>query len=351
MKAEPFVAAGGEGGVPASSGDATGEGEKAVASRRTSRKRWLLRAGQLLLTVIVTAFILQRVGLSLDEVRVLDPARWRPDMPLLALASLLLFAGYLLSACYWGRMTVEMGGGDFHLRRACQIYFTANLGRYVPGKVLQIAGLAFLAGRAGVSSSIALAAAVVGQGLTLMGAALVGLLAFRTLDGMDAEAWGPFGFVVALGALVILVVVSVPSLFRGSIELVSRALQTSAVPPLRVRPTFGARWTLLYTANWVVQAAAFWVLAGSLGVEGTFLEMGPAFAAAYLLGYLAVFAPAGIGVREGFLVAFLEPVTGAAAALGLAVIARLWMTVVELVPAVWFARSELRVRKGRGKGG
>ncbi len=56
------------------------------------------------------------------------------------------------------------------------------------------------------------------------------------------------------------------------------------------------------------------------------------FAGAYFLGYAAVFAPAGVGVREGALAVLLAPWTGPAEAAVLAVIARLWMTVGEMVP-------------------
>ncbi len=44
------------------------------------------------------------------------------------------------------------------------------------------------------------------------------------------------------------------------------------------------------------------------------LEALAAYPAAYVLGYVAIFAPAGIGIREGFLIAFLDPILGAGAA-------------------------------------
>jgi hypothetical protein len=65
------------------------------------------------------------------------------------------------------------------------------------------------------------------------------------------------------------------------------------------------------------------------------------FPAAYLLGYLALFAPAGVGVREGFLIAFLHPILGPVGAF-LAVAARLWTTLVELVPALALAGSYVK---------
>ena len=64
------------------------------------------------------------------------------------------------------------------------------------------------------------------------------------------------------------------------------------------------------------------------------MQVGPAFAAAYVLGYLALFAPAGAGIREGFLVVLLQPVMVQEVGVVFAVIARLWTTTFELIPAL-----------------
>jgi hypothetical protein len=56
-------------------------------------------------------------------------------------------------------------------------------------------------------------------------------------------------------------------------------------------------------------------------------------AAAYLIGYLFVFVPAGIGVREVAMLLLLHQVMPAAgAALVVSVLSRVWFTAAELVP-------------------
>ena len=53
---------------------------------------------------------------------------------------------------------------------------------------------------------------------------------------------------------------------------------------------------------------------------------------------------AGIGVREGALIFFLNPMLGAGGAV-VAVVARLWTTVVELLPALLLAGGYLKASK------
>ncbi|MEX0979699.1 MAG: lysylphosphatidylglycerol synthase transmembrane domain-containing protein [Gemmatimonadota bacterium] len=305
---------------------------------RTRRLRRIgLRIVQLLLTVAVTGFILAQLGVSLEEVRALDLEDWRPDWLLLLLSSLLLLAGYLVSAAFWGRMVAEMGGPRLSLRVSCRVYFISNLARYVPGKVWQLAGLSYLARREGVPVSVATGSAVLGHGMALGGAAIVGSLA---LFG-GAERFRVPGAVALVGILGPLLLLTIPPLFRRLVRLGFRLLRQPAPEHLRIDPWFGIRWLALYVVNWAMYSIAFWVLVRSFHLGGNLPEVASAFSAAYLLGYVAVFAPAGIGVREATLVALLQPVHGVAI-VGIAVIARLWTVVVELLVALGFLGEAMR---------
>jgi hypothetical protein len=114
---------------------------------------------------------------------------------------------------------------------------------------------------------------------------------------------------------------------------------------------FGARWLALYLPVWLGYGVAFGLLWASFPALPAVFWPGAigALAAAYFAGYAALFAPAGVGVREGALAVLLAPWAGAAAATVLAVIARIWMTVGELVPlgAAGGAWALARVRKNR----
>jgi uncharacterized membrane protein YbhN (UPF0104 family) len=272
-----------------------------------------------------------RVGLGLDELRAMDPSAWTPEAPLLlAVACLLLLGGYFMSAALWGRIVVGLGGASIPAGEAVRIFMIANLGRYIPGKVWQIAGLAVLARSRGVSPRAATGAAVLGQGIALVAASAVGLGAL--LDGPEhLRAWGlavtgVLAGGVALGAA--------PPVFRRVVPLWFRIARRE--PPASLRSGVALSWLALYLVNWGLYAVSFSVMVESFGHPGLSPAVASSFAAAYVLGYLAVFAPAGIGVREAVLIAFLTPHLGVASAGAMAVVARLWATAVEVVPAAVF---------------
>jgi len=285
------------------------------------------------LTALVTWFILDRVGVDLTLLGAVDPSEWRPRPVLFVSSCALLVVGYLWTASLWGRLVLDLGGPRLPAWTSVRVFMVANLGRYIPGKIWQIAGLAYLAKREGVQASVATGAAILGQGLALLGAALVGIVA---LFGPN-EIWrqvGWVGLVAGIGAaLTIIAAVVIPRFFRYIVAFWFQLTRTDPPDGGLGSGNAGLRWLALYVMNWGIYATAFWLLYLSFGESGSFLQVGPTFAAAYVVGYIAIFAPAGAGIREVALVVLLQPVMAGDAAFVLAVIARLWTTAVELVPA------------------
>jgi uncharacterized membrane protein YbhN (UPF0104 family) len=319
------------------------EGSAPSGARRTGPA--LLKAlFKLLLTGLVTWFILKAVGLSLGELQAFDWEGFTPRWGLLVLSCLLLLLGYLYSASLWGLMVRELGGPEVRVLATLRIFFTANLGRYLPGKVWQLAGLAYLAKAEGVTAPTATAAALLGQLLSLAGATLIGsgVLLGRELGGVVSGGW-------ITGAMVaLLVILTFPAILNPLLKRVVQRDPGAEAGPLWPDRAFGVRWLGLYGVSWILQGGAFWLLVLGLGLELSPLQGVAIFPAAYLLGYLFIFAPAGIGVREGFLIVFLNPIMGASGA-GVAVAARLWTTLVELAPALLLAGGFLRKAEVRAE--
>lgn len=252
----------------------------------------------------------------------------RPRLLPLVGATLVLLAAYALSGLIWGGVVTGSGGPRLPAGDAVGIFMIANMGRYVPGKVWSIAGMAALAKGKGVPVAVSATSAVIMQGVGLLAAGAIGLGA---LAGGPAPLprWGLVGAGVA--ASLLLLVLVVPSVFRAAVALWFRIVRTT--PPANLTRALVLRWLLQVAAAWVAMGASFWIFGASLGMELSPFHAGSAFAAAYVAGYLMLFAPAGVGVREGFLVAILAPALGSGPATVLAIAARLWMTAAEVIPA------------------
>ena len=105
------------------------------------------------------------------------------------------------------------------------------------------------------------------------------------------------------------------------------------------------KWFSLYLCNWILYAASFYLFCASIGFETNFFLIGSAFAGAYVLGYIALLAPAGLGIREVSLAVLLSPIMLTEEALVLALLARVWTTFVEVIPGLPLLIAQLQKKK------
>jgi len=261
-----------------------------------------------------------------------------PTWSLVALSVLLVLLDYGLLIQVWRAMLTAWGeGGKLSLKEAARIWFVSNLGRYVPGKVWQIATMAVMAQRRGVSPVTATGASLV-VNLANIASGFIVVLATGAAVFQAFSVAGPrTGILVAviLGVGLLLL----PLAFRIVAPLLARVTRDRIVLP--VIPAQAIWLAALGTAAaWVVYGIAFQLFSRALVHDeagGTALYVA-AFTGSYLVGYLAVFAPGGIVVRELMLATSLTSLglMSAPEATLVAIASRLWLTAVEVTPGLLF---------------
>jgi hypothetical protein len=267
-----------------------------------------------------------------------QPVEWRFSHAYLAASVLVVFASYAMLIEAWRRVVVSMGQRLAFLT-AARIWFLASLGKYVPGKVWAVAGAAVLSQRAGVDPAAAVAGAIVLQALALAsGAAVVAITAREAFAGL-----GPWATPIA-AAILAMSIAGVAMLSSQSfLDRVGRLLPNSW-PRLRVIPR--SMLALAFIANalaWTGYGIALLLLARGL-LPDVVLSLPQAvgvFTCSYLVGFIALFAPAGLGPRESVFILLLAGDIGLKPAAALAVASRLLLTGTEVLPAVplFFRRS------------
>ncbi len=258
---------------------------------------------------------------------------WSFRWPRLLLGSLCVVISYSLFVVLW-RQLLHALGGRLALADAHRIWYFGNLARYVPGKVFQLAGTAYLARAKGVAGSTTIAASVLAQGFVVGSAVIV---AVATLGGssLPGPTWLPLVVLVSLVALVFTPLFDTgqaalmrwrPDTFSAAASIGMRQRGLLAGSYIIAWFSFGAGFYLFLSGLTAVAVENFWPLVG-------------VSAAGYAAGWLAVFAPGGIGVREGayalLLARFLPPSAAAAAA----ILSRLWLTAVEVAVAAVLATA------------
>jgi hypothetical protein len=305
-----------------------------VADRRIRALQWLLG-------LAIVGFAVRSLVRNWEDLRS-QPLEWSIEPVWIILSAMVVWLMYALLIAAWRRMLVAWGRG-LGLWSAARIWTVSSLGKYLPGKVWAVAGMAVMAQRAGIGAGPATGSAVILQVLAIgTGAAVVGVTGYGAVRA---------AYPGAVTGLVILLAVSAGGV--GLLlwpALVNRVLRIAAPDAGEVQPPAGAvAFGILANAvAWVGYGVALWLLARGL-LPGAGLDLLPAiavFTASYLAGFLALFAPGGIGVREGVFILMLQGPIGIGAATALAIASRLLLTITELgaaVPFLLFPRGRPRV--------
>ncbi len=291
---------------------------------------------------IVGGAIIVAAGLHLarnwDALRS-QPLVWDVKPALLVASAIVIWAMYAVLIAAW-RAVLHGWGERLDGWTAARIWTVSSLGKYLPGKVWAIAGMALMAQRAGVAGWAATGSAVILQALAVAaGGAMVALTGTAALE----SRWPGFraGLALLLAAsLAGLALMTWPPFVRrvlriaridaGTVTPGSRAIVGGAVANLVAWGGYGLAFRLL-AAGLLPDARL------SLG-----LAVG-AFTASYLAGLLFLPAPGGVGVRESVMVLMLQGPLGAGGALALAIASRILLTITELGAAAPF----LLITRGR----
>ena len=268
-----------------------------------------------------------------------QPVEWVFRPGYLAAAVLAALATYLVLIDSWRRV---LGGYDHSLPFpvAARIWILSNFGKYLPGKLWIIAGMAVMAGKEGVRPAAAVTSAVIMQALALASGAAVGAFAPGALASLGP--WGGYGaLAVAVASFLGLAFLVSPralGLVQGLLPAGAPTLEPVRAPALLV----GLVGNLL---AWLGYGLATRWLAGGLfaGADLPLLVASGAFAVSYLAGLLALVVPGGIGVRETIFTVLLAPYLGIRSAVALAIASRLLMTLIELglaLPAALAGRGD-----------
>ena len=274
----------------------------------------------------------------------------RPRWGYLALSGAIVLANYALLVQAWRTI---LGAWEGERRResptlgfweSARIWSISNLGRYVPGKIWQMGSMAVMTQERGVAGVTAAGAAVVVTLINTVAGFVV--LAFTGAGALHVPPLG-IAIIAVLGAGLLLAPRLMPMVGTIATRLTGRTIAVGRIPHRAIWIT-----ALISIASWVVYGVAFRIhavgtLGHAAGATGTYIAV---FTSSYLAGFLALIVPGGVGVREVVMFAALRQ-TGfpAGEATLLVVASRIWLTILEVVPAVLFlAHRWVRPRRSDG---
>ena len=226
----------------------------------------------------------------------------------------------LISGFLWSRL-LQCLGHRLPLRVGIAAYLAAGLASYAANVVGSAAGSALLLGRYGLSRQRATLLALLANLLGFCGMVLWAPMSLFVLGHMGASAGavplgrpsiGAAGALLTFFAVVLIAFKAFAALLAADNALVRRLRNKVRLTGSPIRGRSLLLLIPVSAASWLVGALALYALLEALS-PGASLNPGTvigALALANVLGSLAFFVPAGVGVREGALVTLLMHSTG-----------------------------------------
>lgn len=284
----------------------------------------LLKGIQLVLLVATLVFCAWAVRTEWSKA---GPLLENASVSYLALSFGIVGAYYLVFILGWIRI-LEGWGIKIPYRVALQAEMVSMLAKYLPGGVWTPAARALALRRYGgvTETPTVLASILVEAGLSAISGVIVFVVSLAWVRDVNAPLLPLIAFALLLTALLH------PRIFRPLSNRLLKPFGAHGIEPLPFPLTVGL--LLFYCGTWLIGGFAVYFMLRALGSEvglATIPFLGGVSAVGAIVAVLAIFVPSGLGAREASMYGLLLAVTEAGPALGVTIVNRLAITLVEVL--------------------
>jgi len=270
------------------------------------------------------AFVVRAIAQQWDSVRSsIGDAR-----PGWLVAGLVLGGLAMLAVALPWRHALKLVGIDAPLLATVVWYFVGEIGKYVPGGIWPVVGRAELARRGGHPRPAAYASVALSLGALYLACMLMValLLPLRFLDDGSDWLW-----------ILVLLPIGLALLHHRPlgwmVERAERAMKrklTVQIPPWSA--SLGL--VLRYIPAWLLIGTSTWCVTRAFDPHAGWMTVAPAAMLSWVVGFVLVPVPGGVGVREAAFVALVGTTVPAGVRATAAVVARLLFMVVDALGAL-----------------
>ena len=289
--------------------------------------------------LLILFFIFRTLWANIDQLREFE-FELKP-IPIL-ISYLLLLIYYFGRSISWHYITIK-NKVNIPLHLSILAWFYSLIGKYLPGKIFLLLGRLYFYQNKGQSKTKVAFCFFLETLCTLLASTFTVLISLMFIEVDNIGIYRSLLLVL----IVLLLIVLYPPFLNVLINFVMKLLNKNEVQ-LQVVYFDMYKFVGIYTINWFVFGAAFFFFINSIIYVDLqyFIYLTGAISFASLIGVLALFAPSGIGVREGVLVFMLKMILPISIAILVSLTARIWVTIGEIAfVSVAFLVAKLFDRK------
>jgi len=273
--------------------------------------------------VIIFIFLLRNLILNWSKIPF---AHLQINIPLLILSFCALVLHFTSYSKSWQKIMQALGA-PITIAQSVWMIATTQIGKYVPGKVWYMVGRVYVGKKARIEGKSLALSMVLEACLLHVTGGIIFLIA-TVIAGYYKIGWLITAIVLIIAAIFILH----PKILGPVANFFLRLLKK---PQITSTLTYGqiVQISVYFFILWIGQVIGFYFLVSSIYPIPFFRipNLASAYTLAWISGSVAIFAPGGLGVREGVMTLMLSPILPVPLAIAISFIARVWISVFEAV--------------------
>jgi hypothetical protein len=289
---------------------------------KQARKGVIKRILQALLIAVIFYFLARNLYINWNKILEYD---WNVNYYFLVFSLVLSIVGAFLIALGWN-LILRVLGGRLTYKKALKIFFITDLAKYIPGKVWTMLGKVYLCKKEGIPVARTSASVVIQPLIQVVSGLLIFLLSLpfwtRTSDFVNNLYF--FFPLIPLGLVLLY-----PAIITKLLNFVLIKLRQKPIE-LRIKYRDILLILLLWCGLWILAGVTYYSLI--IAVHPFPISLLPVTMGIFAIAGVSQFlTPSGIGVLEGMLTLLLSLYFPVPVAILIALLARVWKTVTELV--------------------
>ena len=262
----------------------------------------------------------------LENWEAIQQIEWKIDTGNLILSFLFYFCYIITLASLWHYIT-KLNQCEISHYDAVIAYLYSIPGKYIPGKVFMLAARFPPYEKQNKPLRKITICFLLENACTLLGAAFLFLMSLFFFPNDLLEKY-KYWTILLMIAFFICINPRIINFFLGIIGKIAKKDMLIPVTYPEMLKT-----VLLFILNWLIVGSGFYMLVHAIYPvpASQWLYIGGIYGLSTIIGILALFAPSGLGVREGILTAGLCLIMPEEYALTISLISRLWQTAAEII--------------------
>ena len=284
----------------------------------------LLKALKIIFGVLVVVFLAWYFRKNWDE---FSEKIMSVNIGIFIVSMLFYFVYKITLASLWHYIT-KINGCSIRYEKAVTSYLYSILGKYIPGKVFMLAARLTYYKEEEAQLSKVTVCFFIENVCTLLGAAMLFIVSlfFFPNELLENYKWLTLLLIAAFFVCIH------PKIINFVLRLIGKIFKKNLEIPMKYSQML--KVVLLFIGNWLIVGFGFFILTKSIYPAAEWSQMlycAGIWGVSAIMGILAIFAPSGLGVREGIIVAGLMLIMPQSDAMVISVVSRLWQTIPELL--------------------